>query len=45
VIEMRFGSDQDPTVMTLAGDSSETGLQLLMPMRHNVDAEKLDEAA
>jgi DNA polymerase-3 subunit beta len=44
-IELRYGEVDGPTLMTLAGDTSETGLQVLMPQRHNVDAEKLDEAA
>jgi DNA polymerase-3 subunit beta len=44
-IELRYGGADNPTVMTLAGDSSQAGLQVLMPQRHNVDAEKLDEAA
>jgi DNA polymerase-3 subunit beta len=44
-IELRYKGEDDPTVMTLAGDSSETGLQVLMPQRHSVDAETLDEAA
>jgi DNA polymerase-3 subunit beta len=44
-VELRYSDAASPILMRLAGDASQTGLQVLMPMRHNIDAEKLGEAA
>jgi DNA polymerase III subunit beta len=44
-VELRYHTPSDAILMTVAGDSTETGLQVLMPQRTSVDSEKLDEAA
>lgn len=44
-VELRYDKPDGPVLVTLAGDSSDIGLQVLMPMRHSMTEEQIEKEA